>query len=219
MPSEVGYVELVRFFDYLRSIGQVGPAVAKGAEPHGTNGTNGVNGVNGTNGVKHSNGANGVNGTNANGHKGDGDDHVEICVIDADDMLDDPEATIKAYCASVGLEYKPEMLKWDSAEEQQIAQDLFEKWPGWHDDALDSTCLKKREHVRIFLSLCGSPFHVMDSEGKLLTCTKKKKPKSDDELFEEWKGKFGEEAAREIRKIVEENVPYYEYLKQHAIKV
>ncbi|KAF2103685.1 hypothetical protein NA57DRAFT_30640 [Rhizodiscina lignyota] len=168
MPSEAGYAELVRLFDYLRGIGLVGPSIAGQAKPNGTNG------VNGTNGEKN-------------------DDKVEICVIDADDMLDNPEAMIKTYCKSINLEYKPEMLNWDNEEDQERARAVFEKWPGFHDDALDSTHLKKREH--------------------------KKKPKSDDQLYQEWTEKFGEEAAKTIRQTVEENVPHYEYLKQFAIKV
>lgn len=105
-PSEAGYAELVKLFDYLRSIGHVD-----------------------------------------DGQNGTAEEAIEMCVLDADDMLDDPEGILKAYCKSVGLEYTPQMLNWDNDEDQQRARDQFEKWPGFHDDALDSTCLKKREHV------------------------------------------------------------------------
>jgi len=169
-PKEAGYAELRTLFDYLRSVGQVGPAVAGQA----TGATNGA--VNGTNGV-------------SNG----GDHKVEICLIDADDMLDAPYATIEKYCNSIGLEYSADMLKWDKEGDQEHAKEQFEKWKGFHEDALDSSELKARTH--------------------------KKTPKSDEQLFKEWTEKYGAEAAKVIQKTVAENVEHYEYLRQFAIKV
>jgi hypothetical protein len=37
--------------------------------------------------------------------------------------------------------------------------------------------------------------------------------------LKEWTEKYGEEAAKVIKKTVEDNVQHYEYLKQFAIKV
>jgi len=44
---------------------------------------------------------------------------------------------------------KPEMLIWDTEEAHQQARDAFEKWKGFHDDAINSTSLKPRsaDHV------------------------------------------------------------------------
>ncbi|KAF2466431.1 uncharacterized protein BDR25DRAFT_306219 [Lindgomyces ingoldianus] len=165
-PDEAGYDELRRLFDYLRSVGQVGPHFA--GQP-ATNGTNGVNGVNGA-------------------HKG-----VEICVVDADDLLGNPSGIIEAFCHSTGIKYEPEMLKWDSDEDHKVAKEAFEKWKGFHEDAINSTELKARTHKKI--------------------------AKSDEQLFAEWTDKFGEEGAKAIRDTVEACVPDYEYLKQFAIKV
>jgi hypothetical protein len=53
----------------------------------------------------------------------------------------------------------------------------------------------------------------------LLTSLQKKAPKSDAQLLKEWTEKYGEEAAKVIKKTVEDNVQHYEYLKQFAIKV
>ncbi|KAF2203466.1 hypothetical protein GQ43DRAFT_447392 [Delitschia confertaspora ATCC 74209] len=164
MPSEAGYDELRRFFDYLRSIGQVGPRVA---------------------GQPQTNGADGVSGSASEG--------VEICVIDADDMLDNPSGMIEAYCKSTGIKYEPEMLKWDNEEDHRVAKAAFEKWKGFHDDAINSTELKARAH--------------------------KKAPKSDEELFKEWSEKYGEDGAQIIADTVKANIADYEYLKQFAIKV
>ncbi|KAF1830441.1 hypothetical protein BDW02DRAFT_573029 [Decorospora gaudefroyi] len=162
-PDEAGYDELRRLFDYLRNQGQIGPKFA---------------------------GAKGMDSNDqVNGHTGD----VEICVIDADDLLDNPSGIVEAFCKTTGIEWDPDMLRWDSEKDQAVAKEAFEKWKGFHEDALDSDRLRAREHKKI--------------------------PKSDDELFEEWTRKFGEEGAKVIRDTVAENVEHYEYLKQFAIKV
>ena len=116
MPSEAGYDELRRVFDYLHHVGQVGPKVAS-QSIH----------------VDES--------TNSDASK------VEICLIDADDLLDDPAGIIAAYCKSVGIEYHDQMLNWDSEEDQKHAKDAFEKWKGFHEDAMNSCELKPRKHV------------------------------------------------------------------------
>jgi len=166
--DEAGYEELRRLFDYLRSEGQIGPKFA-GRNDSFTSETNGASEV--------------------NGHSGG----VEICVIDADDLLDNPSGIIKAYCKTTGIDWDPGMLIWDSDEDQRVAQELFAKWRGFHEDALDSDRLRPRTH--------------------------KKTPKSDEQLFKEWTEKFGEEAAKVIRDTVAENVGHYDYLKQFAMKV
>lgn len=72
---------------------------------------------------------------------------VEICVVDADDLLDKPAAMIEAFCKSVGLKYEPEMLTWDTEEDHCMAKEAFEKWRGFHDDAIQSEGLSARSHV------------------------------------------------------------------------
>jgi hypothetical protein len=72
---------------------------------------------------------------------------VEICVLDADDMLNDPEGYLRQYCDSVGISFDQQMLQWDSEESHQFAKEQFEKWNGFHDDAINSTDLKPRVHV------------------------------------------------------------------------
>lgn len=117
--DEAGYLELRQFFDYARRVGLVGPKMAGAA-------TNGTNGVNGDHASK--------------------DSGIEICVIDADDLLDNPYGIIEAYCKSIGVEYSSKMLKWDSADQAHAKQE-FEKWKGFHEDALQSDELKPRTHV------------------------------------------------------------------------
>lgn len=121
------------------------------------------------------------------------DGEISITVIDADDLLDDPEAIISAYCKEVGIEYNPSMLIWDTEEAHQTARDAFEKWRGFHDDAINSTSLKPR--------------------------TAAHKAKTVEIEDREWHEKYGDEGARVIRETVDANLANYEYLKAFAIKV
>jgi hypothetical protein len=134
-PNEAGYDEERRFFDYLRNEGMIGPKVATGTQEDAA-----LVPVDSA----HSDGS-----ADSNPSETSGDStSAEICVIDADDLLDDPEGILRAYCKSVGLEFTTDMLNWDNEEDQARAQNAFEKWKGFHDDALGSKDLKPRAHVR-----------------------------------------------------------------------
>jgi hypothetical protein len=115
-PTEAGYDELRRHFDYLREAGLVGPRVSTRPEL-------------------------------SSGEEEVAPGAVEICVIDADDMLDEPAKTMEAFCNSVGLPYSPEMLKWDTEADHAVARAAFEKWRGFHNDAIESKALEQRTHV------------------------------------------------------------------------
>lgn len=108
MPSEAGYDELRRVFDFLVENKQVGPG-------------------------------------RAGGHGRLEDDKVNITVIDADDLLDNPEGIVLAYCKEVGIDYNPDMLNWDTEDDHERAKEAFEKWNGFHNDAINSTSLKPRD--------------------------------------------------------------------------
>lgn len=118
-PLEAGYDEVRRVFDYLRKTGQVGPRHADDT-------------IGATNGYD-----------SANANKGG----VEICVIDTDDLLDDPEGILRKFCKSVNLKFEPEMLNWDNQQDQTRAKKAFEKWLGFHEDVINSKGLKPRSHV------------------------------------------------------------------------
>ena len=60
---------------------------------------------------------------------------------------------------------------------------------------------------------------VSYQHAKANTCSQKKQPKTDEELYAEWVEKYGEEAAGTIKQTVNDNVGTYEYLKQYAIKL
>ncbi|WEW54787.1 hypothetical protein PRK78_000212 [Emydomyces testavorans] len=169
--SEAGYEEVRRFFDYLRDIALVGPHFANGKSVG--NGTSGING-NDTASSSHAHGS------------------AEICVVDADDLLDNPAGIIERFCESVGEEYTPDMLNWNNEKDQAVAKEAFEKWPGFHDDAMNSTSLKPRLY---------------------------KQPRSEEEFDREWREKYGEKGAKIIRSAVDRSMPDYLYMKQFAIKV
>ncbi|KAH7313378.1 P-loop containing nucleoside triphosphate hydrolase protein [Stachybotrys elegans] len=119
-------------------------------------------------------------------------DRRHLTVVDADDLLDKPEETIRTFCSRVGLDFDPGMLVWNESD-QEHARRLFEKWTGFHDDAIKSDCLRARTHAQ--------------------------KQTSDQAENEEWLKKYGPEGQKVIRATVDANIPHYEYLKQFCIKV
>jgi hypothetical protein len=162
MPSEAGYNELRRLFDYLMAEGLIG----------GSNGG------------------------------------VKITVVDADDLLDKPAEVIRAFCEDVGIDYHDGMLEWGDEEGQKMAVDAFEKWNGFHDDAISSTALRPRTHAKVSsISLPFSSVHVTDVRQKIPT---------EEEEDEEWLQKYGEEGQRAIRASVNECLDDYLYLKSFA---
>jgi hypothetical protein len=123
MPNEAGYDELRRLFDYLLQEGIIS------TQQHQQNGTNG---------------------TLSNGASGSGGG-VKVTVVDADDLLDKPAEVVRAFCEDVGIDYHDGMLKWEDEAGQQLAVEAFEKWNGFHDDAIGSTELRARVHAKVSL--------------------------------------------------------------------
>ena len=73
-----------------------------------------------------------------------GKDGVELCLIDADDLLDHPKEVLKKYCESVGLGFNESMLMWEEG-----GCSAFDKWKGFHDDVIQSKGLKPRDKVSL----------------------------------------------------------------------
>ncbi|KAH7144008.1 P-loop containing nucleoside triphosphate hydrolase protein [Dactylonectria macrodidyma] len=116
----------------------------------------------------------------------------QLVVVDADDLLDNPEKTIRLYCEKTGIDFKPEMLDWNESDKSH-ASNAFEKWNGFHNDAIKSTSLKPRTHAQ--------KTSTTESEDK------------------DWTAKWGPEAQKLIRQTVNDNVARYEYLKQFALEI
>ncbi len=62
-------------------------------------------------------------------------------VIDSDDLVDRPEATMAAYCAAVDLPFKPEALKWQPGERPE-----WRRSSRWHADVAASSGFERRQH-------------------------------------------------------------------------
>lgn len=89
----------------------------------------------------------------AGNHEAVRNGEVSITVVDADDLLDNPQGIIEAYCKEVGIDYTPDMLNWDTEDDHKRAKDAFEKWRGFHEDAINSTSLKPRDAAHVSLAL------------------------------------------------------------------
>ncbi len=73
----------------------------------------------------------------------DGQDPV---AIDAQDLSENPDAVVAAYCESIGIVHKPEALTWEQREVPE-----WDMWEGWHDSAQESTGIGKLERKEIDL--------------------------------------------------------------------
>ena len=58
----------------------------------------------------------------------------EPVVVDSDDLVTRPAATVKAYCARVGIDFRPEALTW-----QPYDRPEWEPSSRWHTDVAAST--------------------------------------------------------------------------------
>lgn len=116
-----------------------------------------------------------------------------VCLIDADDLLENPAGIVRAYCQHVDLPFSKSMLSWGSDEDQARAVKAFAKFYGYHEDAIESTGM-------IPSSYPGRHY------------------RSTLEDNEQWRSEYGEEGAAKIRKAVDDNMADYKYLKQFALQ-
>jgi hypothetical protein len=63
----------------------------------------------------------------------------EPAIVDASDLIGNPESIVAAYCASLGIPFMPEALSW---EPRQVPE--WEMWTEWHEEAQESTGIKKQ---------------------------------------------------------------------------
>jgi hypothetical protein len=61
-------------------------------------------------------------------------------VIDSDDLVTRPGATMAAYCAAVGLPFNPRALTWEQGEQPE-----WQRTARWHTDASISSGFERRE--------------------------------------------------------------------------
>ncbi|MHC0430284.1 sulfotransferase-like domain-containing protein [Streptomyces sp. O3] len=86
-------------------------------------------------------------------------------VINAADLATDPAGTLAAYCAAVGIPFRPEALNWDSGERPE-----WRTWSGWHREVSDSSGIRRpdrkyrftldeRPQLRTYVDFC-EPFYA-----------------------------------------------------------
>jgi hypothetical protein len=63
-------------------------------------------------------------------------------VIDSDDLVRRPQATMAAYCAAVGLPFVPRALAWEPGERSE-----WRRSARWHLDVSASSGFERREHA------------------------------------------------------------------------
>src|SRR5580700_6207779 len=61
-------------------------------------------------------------------------------VIDSDDLVTRPAATMAAYCAAVGLPFNPRALTWERGEQPE-----WRRSARWHTDASSSSGFERHE--------------------------------------------------------------------------
>jgi len=93
-------------------------------------------------------------------------DHVEqqadappCVIIDADDLLQDPEGVMASYCEAVGLPFHPSMLSWQPGP----VKELESPWSGWTDDVINSSGITRRAKTSELPSLDELPPEVRET--------------------------------------------------------
>ncbi|WP_067503765.1 hypothetical protein [Actinoplanes sp. TFC3] len=76
----------------------------------------------------------------------------EPVVVDSDDLIDRPEATVKAYCERIGIGFQPEALQWNSGMPSQ-----WQRTERWHRDAGNSSGFERRPDAGDSIDVLNDP--------------------------------------------------------------
>lgn len=121
---------------------------------------------------------------------------AKACIIDADNLLADPEGALRTYCAYVGLPFHTGMLHWDGRGERDRASRAFRKFYGFHEAAIESTGFCRGLAAGELAH--RTPSGAVVTEGSLAS----------------WTREFGSEAATVLSEAVEANMRDYLYLRR-----
>lgn len=77
---------------------------------------------------------------------------TEPIVIDSDDLLDRPAATVEACCALIGIPFLPEALRWEQGMPQQ-----WRRTERWHQGASNSNGFERSPEVGGALNVVDDP--------------------------------------------------------------
>lgn len=91
-------------------------------------------------------------------------------ILDADELVLEPDRVISAFCRKVGIEEKPEALHWQAGHRR-----IWQRTRHWHEDAAQSTSIKPRHKtyaVRVDNDLRLQAFYEdnLVAYRKLLSC-------------------------------------------------
>jgi Sulfotransferase domain len=64
----------------------------------------------------------------------------DVVVVDAMSFSENPAGVLTAYCEHLGIPFDPDSLSWQSREVRR-----WDNWEGWHEDAQQSTGIKRAE--------------------------------------------------------------------------
>lgn len=78
-------------------------------------------------------------------------------VIDSDDLLEDPEGIVEAYCHAVGISFIPEALSWEPGSRNEVS---WYDGGSWHANLRDSDGLKSQP--RHYIDITQAPDRVKE---------------------------------------------------------
>lgn len=73
----------------------------------------------------------------------------EICIVDAEDLLEFPKEIMERFCHSVEIPFDFKSLEWGTEKDQKRAEDVFKNWAPFYDAVLKSTSLKSQRPVSL----------------------------------------------------------------------
>ncbi|ANB13138.1 hypothetical protein AWJ20_1419 [Sugiyamaella lignohabitans] len=149
-------------------------------------------------------------------------------VVDATDIIADPEQVLKQMCESVDLPFDQSMLSWDENSPKVVK--AFEKWNGWHDDCLKSTGFNNKSRTNGATnghtngSTNGSTNGHANGHAKEVSNGHANGHASNDDFVvdfadweKQWAAKFDQDGVDTIRATVNEYLDDYLHLRKHKL--
>ncbi|MCG8698343.1 MAG: hypothetical protein MI922_09850 [Bacteroidales bacterium] len=78
---------------------------------------------------------------------------LNTIIVDADDLEDDPDGTMKAYCDAVGIPFIQDAMTWEIGHQKE-----WDIWEDWHKDAAQTTGIQK--NVETFVVTVDNNDHL-----------------------------------------------------------
>lgn len=112
----------------------------------------------------------------------------DICVVDSEDLMDNPDRVMSAYCKIQGIPYDESILHWNNPEDQKRAAAVINKWGfpvTFHKAVLNSTGL-------------GIQKNLDDAK----------------QIYQKWIEEFGIDGAEKVKRAADSQMNDYNYLKK-----